>query len=136
MTSPPSGEGQGGEVQQISRVTGDTPGSLVGPASALRVTRGFDTFDARADGGQLARDVLVTPGHVPRVVQHALAFGAQRGDDQRGARADVRHGELRALEPAWTVHGRVQAALDPDARAHLRQLVHVLESVLVHVLGD
>ena len=70
------------------------------------------------------------------MAQHALTLGAERGDDQRSARSNVGHSKLGALQPARTVHEGVQPPLDADAGSHPRELIHMLETILVNVFGD
>src|SRR3989475_3377936 len=73
---------------------------------------------------------------MPGVAQDAIALGAQRRDHKCRTRADVRDGELGSAETCRAVHDCMQAALDSDAGAHLGELAHMLEAVLVDVLRD
>src|SRR5204862_3569202 len=90
--------------------------------------------DPRPDRIQPLLDPFVTAVDLVDVADHALAFGAERGEEQSHAGADVGAGDLRAVQPrAADDDGAVRVAED-DARPHLDQLVGKEEARLEHLL--
>src|SRR5438445_892251 len=101
----------------------NTYGLFVRTVRTVRVRFDLLAGDLRANRGQLAWHVLVTPVDVPSVVKDALALRAQGSDDQRCARPDVGDGDLGPAQPGRTMHDRVEATFDVDPGSHLGQLV-------------
>src|SRR5829696_4240318 len=93
-------------------------------------------LDARAERAQALVDALVSAVDLADVVDLGLALRAERGDQHRHARADVRGGDALAAEPARADHDRPVRIADRDLRPHRDQLVHEEQTVLEHLLED
>src|SRR5829696_10044265 len=63
-------------------------------------------LDARAERAQALVDALVSAVDLADVVDLGLALGAQRGDQHRHARPDVRALHARAVQPGRPGHDR------------------------------
>src|SRR6202158_1849853 len=109
---------------------------LVGAARWISPIVNGDQLALCPPRGELARHVLISPLDMPGVAQEALSFGAHGCDHERGARSDVRDLHVSPAQPAWPMDHRVETPFDSDPGAHLRELVHVLETILVHILRD
>ena len=92
------------------------------------------TIRTRAEGGELADDILVAALDEVRVFNEGRAFGAHGGDDHGRARAQVTGPDLAAVQALHAVDDG-GLALDLDVRAHAAELRGVAEAVVVHALG-
>src|SRR6266576_1220505 len=94
--------------------------SLIPPPSSL-----FIPFPANACPQliQSILDSLVAAVDLVDVVDDALALGAERGEQQRHAGADVGTGDLGAAQTAAADDDRAMRIAQHDARAHRDQLV-------------
>src|SRR6185369_5226591 len=73
--------------------------------------------DARAEGIQPLLDALVAAVDLMNVVDHALPFCAERGEEQRHAGADVGAGDLGALQPRTADDDGAMRIAEDDPRA-------------------
>ncbi len=94
-----------------------------------------DALDRGAAGGELVLQPLEAAVEVIDAVDHGLAFRRERGDHERDRGAQVGRHDRRALEHVDTFDGRA-LAVELDAGAKPRQLLHVHEAVLEDGLGD
>ena len=90
---------------------------------------------SRAAGVELVFQALEAAVEVIDAVDHGLAFRRQRGDHQRHRGAQVGRHHRRALELAAALDGG-GLAVELDAGAEPRQLLHMHEAVLEDGLGD
>src|ERR1700739_1617351 len=117
-------------------------------ASGRYVTRGMhslpasgggispaDALDLGAAAAELVLEALEAAVEVIDAVDHGLALGRERGDDEGDRRAQVGRHHRRALEPLDALDGRGLAG-EGDGGAEPRQLLHVHEAVLENGLGD
>src|ERR1700739_1627651 len=117
-------------------------------ASGRYVTRGMhslpasgggvppaDALDLGAAAAELVLEALEAAVEVIDAVDHGLAFGRERGDDERDRRAQVGRHHGRALEALEPLDGR-GLAVEMDAGTEPRQLLHVHEAVFEDGLGD
>ena len=89
----------------------------------------------RAEGRELADDVLIAALDIVRVLDRGRAVGGQRCDDHRRARAQIARAYLTAVQLRHAVDHRC-FALDLDGRAHAVEFAGVAEAVVVDALGD
>src|SRR5262249_19004624 len=94
-----------------------------------------DALDLGAAAAELVLEALEAAVEVIDAVDHGLALGRERGDDERNRRAQGGRHHGRALEALDAFDGR-GLALDMDARAEPRQLLHVHEAAFENGLGD
>src|SRR5256885_3998793 len=105
----------------------DARGEVVRYVARLAV----DAGDVRAKAFELAHDFLVATVEVIDVVEHGRPLGAEGGDHERRAGADVGHGNRASVQRAGTGDDGA-AALDVDIRPELTKLWHVLKAVFKH----
>src|SRR5579862_2709077 len=100
-------------------------------------TRGLagQALDCRAAAAELVFQPLKAAVEVIDAVDDGLAFGGERGDDERHRGAQIGRHHRRAFERLDTFDGGA-FAIKLDARAEPRQLLHVHEAVLEHRLDD
>src|SRR5438067_7769523 len=93
--------------------------------SSLRPHPSFVPFpnNLGAQWIQTLLDSLVAAIDLMNVVNHALAFGAQRSEQQRHAGANVGTRDLRAGETVSADDDRAMRIAQDDARPHRNQLV-------------
>src|SRR5919112_5838036 len=80
-------------------------------------------LDAGAERAQALVDALVPAVDLADVVDLGLALRAQRRDQHRHARPDVRRGDALAAQPARADDDRAVRIADRDLRSHRDQLV-------------
>src|SRR3954470_19605369 len=106
--------------------------------TALRSSGGYalrgDALDARAQEPQPLIDPLVPAVDLADVPDLRLAVGAQRRDEDRHARPDVRALHPLAVKPARAAYDRAVRVADDHPSAHRDQLVDEVEAVLEHLL--
>src|SRR5215471_14438170 len=83
-----------------------------------------DALDFGAAAAELVLEALEATVEVIDAVDHGLALGRERRDDERHRRAQVGRHHGRALEPLDAFDGR-GLAVEMDARAEPRELLHV-----------
>src|SRR5581483_3326331 len=88
-----------------------------------------DALDRGAAGAELVLEALEAAVEMIDAVHHRLAFGGERGDDQRHRGAQIRRHHRRALQLLDALDGG-GLAIEMNARAEPRQLLHVHEAVL------
>src|SRR5829696_201120 len=96
----------------------------------------LDALDARPERAQALVDPLVAAVDLADVADLGGAVGAQRGDQHRHARADVRRLEPFAAQAARADDERAMGVADRDRGTHQLQLVGEEEAVLEHLLVD
>src|SRR5687768_1470116 len=94
------------------------------------------TLDARAQRTQAVVDPLVASLDLRDVVDVALAFGAERGDEQTRAGPDVRRLHHARVQPRRADHDGAVRIAQHDARAHADDLVGEEHARLEHLLVD
>ena len=92
--------------------------------------------DVRANGAELAHQILVAPLDILHAAEFGGALGGQTGDDQRRTGPQVAGLDRRAYQLVGALDDG-HLAVHLDAGAQTFQLVHVLEAVgTVDTLGD